>query len=135
MCIRDSRYGDIVEHTRSTSHIVNPRIEYSARRDAVTVWASDFLVESEPGGSLWKSALDAGAEGHATAGWFTVQPSLAFQRFHGEGTIVHGVTAKVHPRQVTLTAGYGTYVDYFVFHDGIFKSVFDSSEAQAPQRS
>lgn len=130
----EHRYGDVVEHKQGTSHIVNPRIEYSARRDAVTVWASDFLVESVPGGSLWKSSLDAGAEGCATAGWFTVQPSLAFQRFHDEGTIVHGVTARAHPRQVTLSAGYGTYVDYFVFHDGIFKSVFDSSEAQAPQR-
>src|SRR4029078_4940572 len=69
----EHRYGDVVEHKQGTSHIVNPRIEYSARRDVVTVWASDFLVESEPGGSLWKSSLDAGAEGRATAGWFTVQ--------------------------------------------------------------
>ena len=129
----EHRYGEFVERTRSTSHTVNPRIAYSTRRDAVTVWASQFLVESESGGSVWRGSVDAGAEGRATLGWFTIQPSLAFQHFHGEGTILHGVTARVHPDQVTLMAGYGTYADYFVFHDGIFGSVFDPGGAQRPQ--
>lgn len=129
----ERRYGEFVERTQSTSHTVNPRIVYSTRRDAVTVWASQFLVESEPGGSAWQSSVDGGAEGRATLGWFTVQPSLAFQRFHGEGTMLHGVTARVHPDQVTLIAGYGTYADYFVFHSGIFGSVFDPGRAQRPQ--
>src|SRR5262249_13983735 len=47
--------------------------------------------------------------------------------------IVHGVTVVVHPDQVMVTAGYGTYADYFVFHDGIFGNVFDAGEAQRPQ--
>ena len=131
----ERRYGEFVQRTRTTSHLVNPRLEYAAPRDVVTVWASQFLVESEPGGSTWRSSVDAGAEGRATAGWLTVQPSLGFQRFHGEGTIVHGVTTQIHPGPVTLLAGYGTYVDYFVFHDGIFGSVFDSAQAQQPQRA
>ena len=131
----ERRYGDFAQSTRTTSHIVNPRLEYSARHDVVTAWASQFLVESEPGGSRWKNSVDAGVESRMTAGWFTLQPSLAFQRFHGEGTIVHGLSAQVHPGPVTLMAGYGTYVDYFVFHDGIFASVFDSAQAGQPQRA
>jgi hypothetical protein len=129
----ERRYGEFVERTQSTSHIVNPRITYSTRRDAVTVWASQLLVESEPGGSVWRGSVDAGAEGRATLGSFTVQPSLAFQRFRGEGTILHGVTAQFHPGQVTVVAGYGTYADYFVFHGGIFENVFDPGRAQRPQ--
>lgn len=129
----DHRYGAVDQGTHGTSHIVNPRIAWSALRDAVTVWGSEFLVESEPGGSVWRGSPDAGVEGRATAGWFTVQPSLAFQRFHGEGTIVHGVTTTASPGPLTLLAGYGTYADYFVFHDGIFGNVFDSSGAQRPQ--
>ncbi|HET9326140.1 MAG TPA: hypothetical protein VFQ05_05145 [Candidatus Eisenbacteria bacterium] len=129
----EHRYGDFAERTQSMSRIVNPRIVYATRRDAVTVWASQFLVRSDPGGFMWRSSVDAGVEGRATTGWFTVQPSLAFQRFHGEGTVVHGITAKVHPQEVTLTAGYGTYADYFVFHDGIFGNVFDPGGAQRPQ--
>src|SRR5262245_49013010 len=74
-----------------------------------------------------------GAEGRATMGWFMVQPSLAFQQFQHEGTILHGVPASAHPEPVTLTVGYGIYVDYFVFHDGIFGNVFDLGEAQRPQ--
>jgi len=129
----DHRYGNFDQSTQGTSHLVNPRIVYSAMRDAVTAWASDFLVESEPGGSTWRNSPDAGVEGRATAGWFTIQPSLGFQRFHGEGTIVHGVTSTARSGPVTLLAGYGTYADYFVFHDGIFGSVFDSSGAGRPQ--
>ena len=131
----ERRYGEFSDRTHTTSHIVNPRVEYAAPRDVVTLWASQFLVESIPGESVWKSSVDAGIEGRATAGWFTVQPSLGFQRFHGEGTIVHGVTAKLHPGPVTLSGGYGTYVDYFVFHDGIFASVFGPGEYGAPQRA
>ena len=32
-----------------------------------------------------------------------------------------------------LLAGYGTYADYFAFHDGLFSSVFDPGAAQRPQ--
>lgn len=131
----ERRYGDFSDHTHTTSHVVNPRLEWSAQGDAVTVWASQFLVESIPGESTWKNSVDSGIEGRATAGWLTLQPSLAFQRFHGEGTIVHGVTAKAHPGPWTFTGGYGTYVDYFVFHDGIFASVFEPGEYGAPQRA
>ena len=131
----ERRYGEFSDHTHTTSHIVNPRVEYAAPRDMVTAWASDFLVESIPGESTWKNSVDAGVEGRATAGWFTLQPSLGFQRFHGEGTIVHGATAKLHPGPVTLSGGYGTYVDYFVFHDGIFASVFDPGQYGQPQRA
>jgi len=77
--------------------------------------------------------VDAGIEARATRGWLTVQPSLAFQEFHGEATIVHGVTARVHPDPLTLMAGYGTYADYFVFHDGIFGNVFEPGGARMPQ--
>jgi hypothetical protein len=131
----ERRYGDFLERTRGTSHIVNPRIAYSTRHEAVTVWASQFLVESEPGGSVWRSCIDAGAEARATRGWLTVQPSLAFQRFLGEGTILHGVTAKANTDRATVLVGYGTYADYFVFQDGIFGSVFDPGRAQRPQQA
>jgi hypothetical protein len=104
-------------------------------RDALTTWVSQFIVESEPGGSVWRSSLDGGVASRATLGWFTVQPSLAVQQFRHETTIVHGVTAKVHPDPVTLTAGYGTYADYFVFHDGIFGNVFDPGASQQPQQA
>src|SRR6185369_15797000 len=126
-------YGAFNEQTRSASHIVNPRIDYSIWDGALSAWVSQFSVESAPGGSWWQSSLDAGVESRATRGWFTVQPSVAFQRFHAEGTIVHGVTVSAHPDQVRLTAGYGTYVDYFQFHDGIFGNVFDPGGAQRPQ--
>lgn len=129
----EHRYGDFIEQKGGVSHIVNPRIVYSMRRDMVTAWASHFLVEPEPGGSAWRSSVDGGVEGRATLGWFTLQPSLSFQRFHGEGTMFHGMTARVHPNELTLIAGYGTYGDYFVFHDGIFGSVFDPGGAQRPQ--
>jgi hypothetical protein len=129
----EHRFGDFVERTRSTSHIVNPRISYSALRDAVTTWVSCFSVESEPGGSRWRNSVDTGIEGRATRGWLTIQPSLAVQQFHGEATIVHGVITRVHPNPVTVTAGYGTYADYYVFHDGIFGNVFDPGGARMPQ--
>jgi hypothetical protein len=128
-------YGDFIEGTKSTSHIVNPRISYSVFHEAVTTWVSNFIVESEPGGSVWRNSADAGIEGRATRGWLTLEPSLAVQAFHGEATILHGVTARAHPAPLTLTAGYGTYADYFVFHDGIFGSVFDPGGAQAAQRA
>jgi len=128
------RYGQFNEGTRSTSHILNPRITYSMGGGAVTTWISQFCVESEPGGSWWRSGLDGGVESRATLGWFTVQPSLAFQHFRNqEGTVLHGMTVTAHPDQVTLTAGYGTYVDYFRFHDGVFGNVFDPGAAQRPQ--
>jgi hypothetical protein len=129
----EHRYGTYNEQTRTASHIVNPRIEYALAGGALTTWVSQFSVESEPGGSWWHSSVDGGMESRATRGWFTVQPSLAFQRFHDEGTIVHGVTVSAHPDQVTLTAGYGTYADYFQFHDGMFGNVFDPGAAQRPQ--
>lgn len=129
----EHRYGEFNEQKRSASHIVNPRIEYSLAGGALTTWLSQFCIESEPGGSWWRSSVDGGVESRASVGWFTVQPSLAFQRFREEGTIVHGVTVSAHPDQVTLTAGYGTYADYFRFHDGIFGNVFDSGAAQRPQ--
>jgi hypothetical protein len=129
----DHRYGEFQERTQTTSHIVNPRVVYSTRREALTTWVSHFLVESEPGGSSWRSSIDGGVEARATLEWFTIQPSLSFQRFLGGGTMLHGVTAKVHPDQITLSAGYGTYADYFLFHDGIFTSVFDPGAAQRPQ--
>ncbi|HET7251715.1 MAG TPA: hypothetical protein VFI79_17865 [Gemmatimonadales bacterium] len=131
----DHRYGDFQAQTRTTSHILNPRIVYSMRHDAFTAWLSRICVESQPGGSTWQASTDGGVESRATLGWFTLQPSLAFQHFHAEATILHGVTASVHPDQVTLTAGYGTYADYFVFHDGMFGTVFDSAAAQQPQRA
>jgi hypothetical protein len=124
-------YGEFNQSTRNTSHIVNPRIVYSTRRDALTAWVSQFRVESEPGGS--HASVDGGVESRATLGWLTVQPSLAFQQFRDEVTVLHGVTAKVHPDQITLTAGYGTYADYFEFHDGMFGNVFDPGAAQQPQ--
>jgi hypothetical protein len=34
-----------------------------------------------------------------------------------------------------MSAGYGTYADYFEFKDGIFGTVFDPGAAQAPQRA
>jgi hypothetical protein len=129
----ERRYGAFNERTRTTSHIINPRVEYSTRRDACTVWLSQFCVESEPGGSYWRSSADGGVEGRATMGWFTLQPSLAFQQFRDDATILHGVTARVRPDQVTLTAGYSTHADYFVFQDGIFGNVFDAGAAQRPQ--
>jgi hypothetical protein len=128
----EHRYGEFDERTQTASHIVNPRIVYSTRRDACTVWLSQFNVQSMPG-SGWRASTDGGVEARATLGWFTLQPSLAYQQFGDEATILHGVTAKVHPDQVTLTAGYGTYADYFVFHDGIFGNVFDPGGAQRPQ--
>lgn len=131
----EHRYGDTVELTRATSHLVNPRITYSVLREAVTAWVSRFSVESRPGESAWRSSVDGGVDARATRGWFTLQPSLAVQQFHGEATLLHGVTARVHPEQVTLSAGYGTYADYFVFHDGIFGNVFDPGAAQTPQRA
>lgn len=129
----ERRYGGFNERTKTTSHMLNPRIAYSIGREACTVWLSRFSVESEPGGSFWRSSLEGGVEGRATLDWFTIQPSLAFQQFGGEATILHGATARVHPDQVTLTAGYGTYADYFVFRDGIFGNVFESGMAQRPQ--
>ena len=129
----EHRWGEFLEQTQSFSYIANPRIAYSTRRDAVTVWASQFLLRSVSSGPIWQSSTDAGVEGRATAGWVTLQPSLAFQRFHGEGTIVHGMSATVHPNRMTLVAGYGTYADYFHFQDGVFGSVFDPLAAQRPQ--
>ncbi len=126
-------FGQFNQGTRSASHILNPRLEYSVANDAVTTWVSQFCVESEPGGSFWRDNLDAGIEGRVTKGWLTVQPSLAFQRVREEATIVHGATARVHPGPVTVSAGYGTYADYFTFRDGIFRSVFDPGERQTPQ--
>jgi hypothetical protein len=43
------------------------------------------------------------------------------------------MTVQAHPDQVTLMAGYGTYADYFRFHDGVFGNVFDPGAAQRPQ--
>lgn len=131
----DHRYGTFSDQTRTTSHILNPRIVYSMGHDAFTAWLSRFCVESQPGGSTWHAGTDGGVESRATLGWLTLQPSLAFQHFHAEATILHGVTASVHPDQLTFTAGYGTYADYFVFHDGIFGNVFDPGAAQQPQRA
>jgi len=128
----EHRYGEFDERTETASHIVNPRIVYSTRRDACTVWLSQFNVESVPSPG-WRASTDGGVEARATLGWFTLQPSLAYQQFGDEATVLHGVTARVHPDQVTLTAGYGTYADYFVFHDGIFGNVFDPGGAQRPQ--
>lgn len=129
----ERRYADFIERTKTISHVLHPRIALSTRRDACTVWLSRFCVESEPGGSTWRASLEGGVEGRATLDWLTVQPSLAFQEFGGEGTVLHGVTARAHPDQVTLTAGYGTYADYFVFHDGIFGNVFEPGAARRPQ--
>jgi hypothetical protein len=129
----DHRYGEFDQQTNTTSHIVNPRLEYSTGQGGLTAWVSQFCVESEPGGSWWRSSPDGGVESRASLGWFTVAPSVAFQRFHQEGTIVHGVTLSAHPDQLTLTAGYGTYADYFQFHDGRFGNVFDPGAAQRPQ--
>jgi hypothetical protein len=129
----DRRYGEFQDQTQTASHIVNPRISYSMWREACTAWVSQVNVESEPGGSFWSGSVDAGIEGRATRGWFTVQPSVGVQQFAKEATIVHGVTTIVHPNQLTLTAGYGTYADYFVFHDGIFGNVFEPGGAQRPQ--
>jgi hypothetical protein len=131
----ERRYANYHERTKNTSHILNPRIAYSTRREACTVWLSRFCVESVPGGSYWRAGLDGGVEGRATAGWFTVEPSLSFQQFGQEATILHGATAIVHPDEWTLTAGYGTYADYFVFQRGIFANVFDPGGAQQPQRA
>jgi hypothetical protein len=130
----DYHYGEFNEGTQSTSHLVNPRITYSLGGGALTTWVSQFCVESEPGGSWWRSGLDGGVESRTTLGWFTLQPSVAFQHFRNqEGTIVHGMTVQAHPDQVTLMAGYGTYADYFRFHDGVFGNVFDPGAAQRPQ--
>jgi hypothetical protein len=90
-------------------------------------------VESEPGGSIWQNSADAGIEARATRGWLTVQPSLAIQQFLQEATIVHGLTTRAQPGPITLMAGYGTYADYYVFHDGIFGNVFDPGGARMPQ--
>jgi hypothetical protein len=127
------RYGAYDEQTRATSHIVNPRIEYSIARDACTVWVSQFGVESDTLGYAWRTGMDGGVESRATLGWLTIQPSVGFQQLRDEKTIVHGMTATVHPDQVTLIAGYSTYADYFVFHDGAFGTVFDPGAAQRPQ--
>lgn len=130
----EHRYGTFDERTRTTSHIFNPRLEYSLADGAITTWVSQFCVESEPGGSWWRSSTDAGVETRTKVGWLTVEPSVAFQRFQNqEGTIVHGVTTRVHPGPVTLSAGYGTYADYFRFHDGMFGTVFDPGAVQRPQ--
>src|SRR5262249_45025795 len=112
---------------------VNPRITYSMNDGALTTWVSQFWVQDVPGAPWWHSSVDGGLESRTTLGWLTVQPSLAFQRFHDEGTLVHGVTLSAHPDQVTLTAGYGTYADYFRFHNGMFGNVFDPGAAQRPQ--
>jgi hypothetical protein len=108
-------------------------LEYSLGGGALTTWVSQFCVESEPGASPWRSSVDAGVASQATWGWLTVQPSLAFQRVYQEGTIVHGVTMSTRPDQITLTAGYATYADYFRFHDGMFGNVFDAGGARRPQ--
>ena len=129
----DHQYGPTDEQTHTTSHIVNPRIEYSTAGNALTTWVSQFNVESEPGGSWWHSSVDGGVESRARLDWLTIEPSLAFQRFHGEGTLLHGVTMRAHPDELTFTAGYGTYADYFRYHDGMFGNVFDPGAAQRPQ--
>ena len=131
----EHRYGELLEGTWSASQIANPRITYSMKDGMLTTWLSQVWVKNVPGDPGWYSCLDGGVESRTTLGQFTVQPSLAFQRFHGEGTIVHGVTLSAHPDHVTLTAGYGTYADYFRFHDGIFGNVFDPGAAQRPQRA
>ncbi len=129
----EHRYGEFVERTRAASRIVNPRITFSALREACTVWVSEFLVKSDSSGTAWSTSMDAGAEGRATVGWLTVQPSLAVQHFRSEATILHGVTATVRPGAVSMRAGYGTYADYFVFRNGVFENVFDPGAAQRPQ--
>jgi hypothetical protein len=129
----ERRYGEFTARTLTASHIVNPRITYSIKDGAVTTWLSQFWIDSEPGVFWWHSSVDGGVESRTTLGWLTVRPSLAFQRVYSEGTIVHGVTLSAHPKQVTLTAGYGTYADYFRFHHGIFGNVFDPGAAQRPQ--
>jgi hypothetical protein len=129
----ERRYGEFDERTRSTSHIDNPRLAWSFRDGAVTAWLSRFCIETEPGGSAWRRSTEGGLESRATLGWFSVQPSVAFQRFRDEGTIVHGVTFSAHPDQFTMNAGYATYADYFRFQRGIFADVFDPGAAQRPQ--
>jgi hypothetical protein len=129
------RYGDFNEQTRTTSQIVNPRVVYSTRREALTAWVSQFSVRSVPGNSVWRTNVDGGVESRATLGWFTVEPSVAVQQYRDQSTLVHGVTARIHPNQVTLSAGYSTYADYFVYHDGMFATVFDSGAAQQPQNA
>ena len=129
----ERRYGAFIERTRAASHLVNPRITCSMKNGALTTWLSQFWVENVPGAPGWYSSVDGGVESRNTLGWLTVQPSLAFRRFHGEGTFVHGVTLSAHPDQLTLTAGYGTYADYFRFHNGMFGNVFDPGAAQRPQ--
>jgi hypothetical protein len=77
--------------------------------------------------------VDGGVETRSTWRWLSVQPSLAFQRFHGEGTWVHGVTLSARHDQLTWSAGYGTYADYFRFRRSMFGNVFDVGAAQRPQ--
>lgn len=131
----EHRWAELTEWTQSASQIVNPRITWSMNDGLLTTWLSQVLVKNVPGAPAWHSCIDGGVEGRGTVGQLTVQPSLAFQRFHGEGTILHGVTLSAHPDQMTITAGYGTYADYFRFRAGMFGNVFDPGAAQRPQRA
>lgn len=131
----EHRYAELSERTNTASQIVNPRITYSKNDGTLTTWLSQVWVQDVPGTPPWHSSVDGGVESRTTLGTLTVQPSLAFQGFHGEGTVVHGITLSAHPDHVTLTAGYGTYADYFRFHDGMFGNVFDPGQVQRPQRA
>lgn len=129
----EHRYGEFNEQVWNASHIVNPRIEYSMGDGVMTTWLDAFCIRSDPGIPAWRTSVDGGVESRMNLGWLSFQPSVAFQREHGEGTPVYGATLSAHPDQVTMTAGYSTYVDYFRFRDGMFGSVFDPGEAQRPQ--
>jgi hypothetical protein len=133
----DSRhaFGTFDEQTRGHSRILNPRLALTTAQDAWTFWASELYVESDRGASSRNTSPDAGAEGRVLVGPLRVQPSLSVQHLRDESTILHGVTVTTHPGRTTMTAGYGTYADYFVFKDGIFGTVFDPGAAQQPQRA
>lgn len=131
----DHRFGGFDDQTRASSRIFNPRLAVTTGRDACTVWASEYCVQSDREGASWSSSADAGAEGRVPVGRLVVQPSLSVQRFHGEGTILHGITVTAHPGRLTANAGYGTYADYFAFRNGTFGTVFDPGDAQRPQRA
>ncbi len=128
-------FGAFDDRTQAYSRIFNPRLAVTLGREACTVWASDYCVRSYRTGTSWYSSPDAGAEGRVPVGRLIVQPSVSFQRFHGEGTILHGVTVTAHPGRMTVDAGYGTYADYFAFKDGVFGTVFDPGDAQRPQKA
>jgi hypothetical protein len=133
----DSRhtFGEFDEQARGRSRILNPRLALTTAQDAWTFWASEFYVESDRGESSRNASPDAGAEGRVLMGPLRVQPSLSVQHFRDESTILHGVTVTAHPGRTTMSAGYGTYADYFAFKDGIFGTVFDPGAAQQPQRA